>query len=69
MNIRCANDWLFHDWGKDGKCTRCDVTGLNLRVPAQTDATSEDDQSRVVVPLRVRLAGLAFQHGLRLHRR
>jgi len=68
MNIRCANDWLFHDWDKDGKCTRCDVTAAP-HVQTPSDVTSEDDQSLAAAPLRVRLAGLASRHGLRLHRR
>lgn len=59
MDIRCARDWLFHEWGTDGKCVRCRVTGFR---GTQNAATSAGDLSLAVVPLRVHPAGLASLH-------
>lgn len=41
MNLHCANNWLSHLWGNDGKCLRCGVTGRTL-----DDVTSAHDPSR-----------------------
>ena len=59
MDIHCARDWLYHEWGADGKCKRCRVTGFR---GTQNAATSAGDLSLAVVPLRVHPAGLAYQH-------
>jgi len=66
MNIRCANDWLFHDWGNDGKCIRCGVTGIGPHVQSPSDVTSVDDPSLSASPVKVRLVGPASRHGSRL---
>ena len=59
MDIRCAKDWIFHEWGADGRCIRCRVTGFR---GTQNAATSAGDLSLAVVPLRVHPAGLASLH-------
>jgi len=28
MSPQCSGGYLFHQWGPQGKCLRCDVTGL-----------------------------------------
>lgn len=67
MNIRCKNDWLFHEWGTDGKCIRCGVIGLDLRARTPSGVTSGDDLSLSAAPVKVRLVDPPSRHGSRLH--
>ena len=67
MNIRCKNDWLFHDWGTDGKCIRgCGAIASVLRARTQPDVTSGDDPSLSASPVKARLVDPLSRHGSRL---
>ena len=61
MDIHCRDNWLYHDWGINGKCTRCGVTGVVRG--SHLALTSDDDPSLSASPSTARPADPADQHG------
>lgn len=68
MDIHCGDNWLFHDWGINGKCTRCGVTGVHVR-GNPPDVTSDDDPSLSASLSPARPVDPVDRHGSRHHRR
>lgn len=65
MRIRCVRNWLYHDWGTDGRCTRgCGSTFRGTPLAS----TSVDDPSLSEVLAPARLVDPADPHGSHHHR-
>jgi len=67
MDIHCVDNWLYHDWGINGKCTRCGVTAFPDR-GSHLALTSDDDPSLSAVLSTARPVDPADRHGSRHHR-
>ena len=68
MDIHCANNWLYHEWGPDGKCIRrCGAT-LYSDQGTQLASTLVDDQSLSEVLSPAHLVDPPDQRGSRHHR-
>lgn len=69
MDIHCANNWIFHQWGPDGKCIRRCGASLNDDRGSPHASTLDDDLSPVEERVLVLPVDLAFPRGSHLRRR
>lgn len=61
MNIKCVNNWLGHEWGADGYCTRRCGAFIGKTLDGET---LEGDPYHVAGLVRGLLAGLTARLGL-----